>query len=72
MVLEQEAFVLAITSGSCKGTFLMSVGAVLLFVISVTVLGYCDVSLELLGVDSESRELSESADIEADFLVVPS
>lgn len=50
----------------------MSVGAVLLFVISVTVLGYCDVSLELLGVDSESRELSESADIEADFLVVPS
>lgn len=62
---------LAMTSGSCSGNGLVSV-KVFGLVTRVMVLGYCDVSLELLGVDSESRELSDNADTDAAFLVVPS
>lgn len=62
---------LAITSGSCRGNGLVSV-TVFVLVTRVTVLGYWDASLELLGVDSESRELRDKADTDAAFLVAPS
>lgn len=60
--LEFADFVLAITSGSCRGSpqhKLLSAATV----DNVNVLGYCDVSFEL-GVDPESCELFDNADTE--------
>lgn len=54
----EVVFVLAITSGSCKGRHEVSFGLLLSGVESVTVLGYWDIPLEL-GVDSELLESAE-------------